>query len=239
MVGTLISSYLAKEHSLRVFDLRPPTASGVEYVKGSISDPQAVRTALDGCDTFINLVMNGRQGGDVTDQTIEQIQSNYEVNALGLHLLLYIAQEQGIRFGVHTSTMTVHHRERTRYYQEEAIPLDTPSVYGLTKGFGEQICSYFAHWFDMNLFALRITMPRSREEYLADRRARPKDFNGPKFVTDEEDLARIYLAALREVQIGHGRFDAFFVAGDETEMHHNLSKARRQLGWVPESHKYI
>ncbi|GIT18312.1 MAG: hypothetical protein CM1200mP39_11180 [Dehalococcoidia bacterium] len=33
------------------------------------------------------------------------------------------------------------------------------------------------------------------------------------FVTDEADLARAYLAALENVQIGHGRFDPVFIAG--------------------------
>ncbi len=159
MVGTFITPYLAKQHTLRVLDVRPPAASGAEYVEGSISDPEAVRRGLDGCDTFINLVMNGAQGGASTEQSIPLILSNYEVNTLGLHLLLYTAQELGIRRGVHTSTMSVHYRDRTWYPQEESVPLDTPSVYGLTKSLAEIICAYFARWFDMNIIALRITGP--------------------------------------------------------------------------------
>ena len=40
MVGTFITPYLADKYSLRVLDLRPPTASGIEYIEGSISDPE-------------------------------------------------------------------------------------------------------------------------------------------------------------------------------------------------------
>src|SRR5580698_10515709 len=108
MVGTSITPYLAERHSLRVVDIRPPTAAGVEYVEGSIADPGAVRRALEGCDTFITLVMNGAQGGASTEQSVPLILSNYEVNTVGLHLLLYTAQELGIRGGIHTSTMSVH-----------------------------------------------------------------------------------------------------------------------------------
>jgi hypothetical protein len=57
--------------------------------------------------------------------------------------------------------------------------------------------------------------------------------------TDEEDLARAYLAALEAVQVGHGRFDAVFIAGDESEAEHNLSKARRLLAWAPHAQKYV
>jgi nucleoside-diphosphate-sugar epimerase len=137
--------------------------------------------------------------------------------------------------------MSVHWRARTWYPSEEAMPLDTPSVYGLTKGFGELICQYFARWFDMNLIALRITGPRTREQYVEERRNPRYRPDGHKllYVSDEEDLATAYLAALEAIQTGHGRFDAVFIAGDETGEEHNLSKARRLLGWEPRSHRLL
>jgi nucleoside-diphosphate-sugar epimerase len=247
MVGTFITPYLKERHSLRVLDLQAPTADGVEYVEGSITDPEVLEVALQGCDSFINLVMMGPQGGASTEQSLPLIISNYEVNTLGLHLLLYTAQGLGIRRGVHTSTMSVHYRGRTWYGQEEDVALDTPSVYGLTKSLGEVICAYFARWFDMNIIALRITGPRPRARYLEERRDRPAGFEqtrgpdgaGPIFVTDEEDLASAYLAALEAVQVGHGRYDAVFIAGDEEEANHNLSKARRLLDWEPRSQRHI
>jgi nucleoside-diphosphate-sugar epimerase len=228
---------LLQQHQLRVLDPRPPRHAALEYVPGSITNPDDVRRALDGMDTFINMVMKSPQGGSETDQSRTQIVENYEVNTLGLHLLLWTAQSMGIKRGVHTSTMSVHYRERPFFDAEELVPYDTPSVYGLTKGFGEQICQYFARWFGMNLVALRITGPRGRKQYLEER-ARVQPGERHLYWTDEEDLARAYLGALEAVQIGHGRFDAVFVAGDEREEEHNLSKARRLLGWQPTSHEY-
>jgi nucleoside-diphosphate-sugar epimerase len=237
LVGTFITPYLRQHHSLRVLDLRPPEHD-VEFVQGSITSQDDLCRALDGVDTFINMVMKSPQGGSSNEQTPTQILENYETNTLGLHLLLWTAQSLGVKCGVHTSTMSVHYRERTWFPSEEAVPLDTPSVYGLTKGFGEGICQYFARWFDMNLLALRITGPRTREQFLAERRAAaPGEHH--LYWTDEEDLARAYLAALDAVQVGHGRFEAVFIAGDEAEQEQNLSKARRLLGWQPESQKYL
>lgn len=238
LVGTFVTPYLRQQHALRVLDLRPPRDVDVEYVEGSITDPEALKRALDGMDVFVNLVMKSPQGGSVTDQTLTQIRENYEVNTLGLHLLLWTAQRLGIRRGVHTSTMSVHYRQRPFFHAEEVVPLDTPSVYGLTKGLGERICEYFAHWFDMNLIALRITGPRTRAQFRQER-ASIVPGQGHLYWTDEEDLARAYLAALDAVQVGHGRFDAVFIAGDETEEEHNLSKARRLLAWSPRSHGYL
>ena len=237
-VGTFITPYLRPHHSLRVLDLRPPRHPDLEYVQGSITNPADLERALDGVDTFINMVMKSPQGGSVTDQTLTQIVENYETNTLGLHLLLWTAQRLGIRCGVHTSTMSVHYRERPFFGAEELVPYDTPSVYGLTKGFGEQICQYFARWFDMNLLALRITGPRTRQQFLQERSAaRPGERH--LYWTDEEDLARAYLAAVEAVQVGHGRFEAVFIAGDEREEEHNLSKAHRLLGWQPQSQRYL
>ncbi len=239
-VGSFITPYLRSRHELRVLDLRPPRHADLEYVEGSVTDPDAIRSALDGVDTFIYLVMQRGQGGTLTDQDIPTILSNYDVNAKGLHLLLFIAQEMGIKRGIYTSSMSVHYRKREWYPAEELVPYDTPSVYGLTKGFGEQICQYFARWFDMNIIALRITGPRTREQWLEERR-NPRVYpDGSRlFVTDEADLADAYLRALEAVQIGHGRFDAIFIAGDENEREHNLSKARRVLGWQPQSQRLL
>lgn len=238
-VGSMITPYLREQHELRVLDIRPPTCDGVAYIEGSITDTDVVRRALDGCDSFISLVMKSGQGGSSTEQSIPAIIDNYQVNTLGLHLLLYTARDLGIMRGVCTSTMSVHYRERDWFSSEEAVPLDSPSVYGLTKGFGELICQYFAHWFDMNLIALRITGPRNREQYL-DERCNPRGDGGkPLYVTDEADLANAYMRALEAIQIGHGRFDAIFIAGDEEERSHNLSKAKRILAWQPQSHRLL
>jgi nucleoside-diphosphate-sugar epimerase len=237
LVGTFITPYLVKHHELRVLDpMEPEHADMVEFVQGSMSDPDDVVRALDGVDTFINVAMRNPQGGISTDQDLETIVNNYEINTLGLHLVLWTAQGMGIKQGVHTSTMSVHHRARSYYSSEEAIPRDGPSAYGMSKALGEVICEYFARSFDMRLIALRITGPRKRADYLAERRE-PK--HKRLFVTDEEDLARAYLAALEAVQTGHGRFDPVFIAGDEDEQDHNLSKARQLLGWMPESQKYL
>jgi len=240
-VGSFITPYLAERHELRVLDVRPPVHPGVEYIAGSVTDPEALKVALEGMDAFIWLVMRKAQGGSFRDQDLDTIAENYDVNCKGVHLCLFVAQELGVLRGVYTSSMSVHYRARPYYPQEELVPLDTPSVYGLSKGFGELICQYFARWWDMNLIALRITGPRTRPQFLEERRNPPEPPPGtsPLYVTDEQDLANAYLAALEAVQHGHGRFDAFFIAGDEAEQEHNLSKAKRQLGWSPRAHELI
>ncbi|MBV9581862.1 MAG: NAD(P)-dependent oxidoreductase [Chloroflexi bacterium] len=240
-VGTCIIPYLRQQYEIRVLDVRPPPHADVEFVEGSIADPHALERALHGVDSFVAMVMKSPQDGSVTDQTPSSIADNYSINALGLHLLLHTAHQAGIRRGVYTSSASVHDRERDYFPSEEQVPLDGPSVYGLTKGFGELICAYFCRWFDMNIVALRLSGPSSRQHYLEYRRNPELRPNGHPYlyVTDEEDLARAYSAALRVVEKGHGRFEAIYVTGDETGQEWNLSKAEWLLGWHPESQRFV
>ena len=241
-VGSFITPYLRESHDLRVLDVSEPKHEGVEYVAGSVLDSDAIARALDGVDAFIWLVMKSPQGGSSTEQDETVIRENYDVNCKGLHLFLWTAQGLGVKTGVYTSTMSVHFRKREWYASEDEIPLDTPSAYGLSKGFGELICRYFARHFDMNLAALRITGPRTREQWISERSAPPvvhADGTPPLHFTDEEDLANAYLAAVEYVQTGHGWFEPYFIAGDYEGREHNLSKAKRELGWQPTTHMKV
>ena len=56
-VATWTAPSIGERHKLRVLDVVPPRAKGVEFVEGSITDPGALRQALDGMDTFVNMVM--------------------------------------------------------------------------------------------------------------------------------------------------------------------------------------
>ena len=237
LVGTFITPYLQQNYTLRVLDIHPPKHDNIDYVHGSITDPEAVRRALDGMDAFITMTMKSGQGGFSRDHTIEQTVDNYTVNCLGLHILLHTAADMGIMKGIYTSTMTVHHRDRAWYPSEEEVPMDGPNVYGLTKGFGEGICRYFARGFDMNLAVFLITGPSTRAQFIERIKHPP---SGVKlYYTDEEDLANAYLAALDFVQIGHGRCEAFFISGDGDHEEMNMSKAKALLGWEPRTKRQL
>ena len=115
------------------------------------------------------------------------------------------------------------------------MTLDNPGVYGLTKGLGERICRYFCREFGMSIAALRITGPRDRAGWIAVRKI-PVEDPVHLWVTDERDLAPAYFAGIDFVRGRTGRFDAFFIAGDETGQELNLSKANQLLRWAPKAH---
>lgn len=238
-VGKLITPYLKRHHTLRVLDLADPADPDVEHTYGSVLDPDIIRHALDGVDAFVWLAMRSAQGGMVTDQDVETIVNNYDLNTKALHLFLFLAQEAGVKRGVYTSSMSVHYRAREFYPTEDTVPLDSPSVYGLSKGFGEQICAYFARWFGMDILGLRISGPRTRADFLAQRR-NPQRAGDGSFVypLDEEDMANAYLGALAALG-DEPRYESIFIVGDEAGEEHNLSKAERLIGWRPQSQRLL
>lgn len=238
-VGKLITPYLKRHHTLRVLDLASPDDPDVEHINGSVLDPDTIRRALDGVDAFVWLAMRSAQGGMVTDQDVETIVNNYDLNTKALHLFLYLAQEAGVKRGVYTSSMSVHYRARDFYPTEDTVPLDSPSVYGLSKGLGEQICAYFAHWFGMDILGLRISGPRSRADYLAQRRD-PKRAGDGSYVypLDEEDMANAYLGAIAALK-GEPRYESIYIVGDETGAEHDLGKAARLINWRPLSQRLL
>ena len=235
-VATWTIPYMLERHQFRVLDVRPPRMEGVEYVEGSMTDPAALARALDGVDCFVTMVMKNPTDPFSTKATTEDIVFNYQVNTLGL----VTAHSMGVTKGVHTSTFTVHRRDRARFESEEETPLDNPGVYGLTKGFGERTCRYFCREFGMSIAALRITGPRDRQSWLEGRqrmKAVPVGSREHLWLTDEQDLASAYLAAIDFACARSGRFDAFFIAGDENGVQVNLSKAKQLLGWEPTAHR--
>ena len=234
-VGTWTIPYLQKQFELKILDVNPPKDQSIEFIEGSLTDPTSIAKALDGVDVFINMVMKNPTDPFSNRATIEDVVNNYEVNTLGLHLLLYIAQSMGITKGVHTSTFTVHARDRNKFSSEEEIPLDNPGVYGLTKGIGERICGYFSREYGMSIAALRITGPRNTQDWIKDRN-KPKDSPDHLWVTEESDLASAYSAAINFVEKHTHGFESFFIAGDENEVEINLSKAKNLLGWTPKAH---
>ena len=74
-LGRLVLPTLAQQHTLRVFDLRPPADTAWEYVAGSIGDLDALARAAVGVDALLYMAM-----GDKVFDTTSGINSNLDVN---------------------------------------------------------------------------------------------------------------------------------------------------------------
>lgn len=220
-VGRLIVPALAASHTLRIFDLRPPTGFDGDYFEGDVCDIDALRRAMVGMDTVIYMAM-GVQGWD-TDAAIT---TAFDTGVKGVYLTLHAAHHAGITHAVYASSMSVYDGNLlARLFPDEEIPPDSSHFYGFTKRLGEEACRVAARHWGMTINALRLCLPVPEEKWYADTRE-----GVPTIATTAGDVARAFLAAL---EYRGGGFQAFMISGDYAQTSMNMSKAKRLLGWEP------
>jgi nucleoside-diphosphate-sugar epimerase len=221
-VGSLVLPLLAEQHTLRIFDLRPPAGSGWDYVAGDVCDYPALLGAAEGMDGLLYMAM-GRQNFE----TVESEVTAYDVSVKGLYLALRAAHQAGIAHAVYTSSMSVYENLAGRYFSDEEITPDARHFYGFTKLLGEHVCRNAAREWGMTINALRLCLPVSEERWLAETRQ-----GTPTIATTGGDVARALLAAL---DYRGGGFEAFMISGDYEQKIMNMSKAKRLLNWEPQA----
>ncbi len=219
-VGSLVLPLLAAEHKVRVFDLKPPRSSDVEYVTGDVRDYAGLRAAALDCDALVFMAM-----GPMTDWgSPANAAAHFDVSVTGLYLALRAAHDAGIRHTVFTSSMSVYGEPRSpeNPYPAETAPADATDFYGLAKRCGEQVCVSAVAEYGMSVVALRLCHP------VAD--WPPAEPHKASIATSGRDTARAILRGL--AYRGHG-FEAFTISGDAAGRMLSIEKARRILDWSP------
>src|SRR5215210_4630502 len=102
-LGGLVLPILAQQHTLRIFDLRPPADVAWQYVAGSIGDLDALTRAAVGVDALVYMAM-----GEKNFDSTSGISSNLDANIKGVYLALQAAQQAGVMHAVYTSSMSVY-----------------------------------------------------------------------------------------------------------------------------------
>ena len=133
----LVAALLAHGYRVRVLDLRPPRhdATKVEYVRGSVLDPQSLQAALDDVEEVYHLArlpgMWARHKDDF-----------HVVNAQGTARVIAAARSQGVSRLLHCSTESILFRpscSASVVAEDVAVTLDhMPGAYTRSKMLGEQ-----------------------------------------------------------------------------------------------------
>lgn len=105
---------------------------GVRFIRASLDDAPAVRTACAGIETVLHVAAKVGVWGRYDDF--------FRTNVLGTRALLQGAREHGVRSFVFTSTPSVVYNGRDLAGADESLPLTTrcPSPYPLTKAIAER-----------------------------------------------------------------------------------------------------
>jgi nucleoside-diphosphate-sugar epimerase len=220
-VGTLVLPALAQQHTLRVFDLKPPALASLDYVQGDITDFDALAQATRDQEALLYMAMGAQRGSH-----LHLVNTNFDVNVKGVYFALLAAHQAGIPHAVYTSSMSVYDgRLETRYFFDEDMPTDCRHHYGLTKRLGEDICRNACHEWGMTINALRLCLPIADEQWRTETR-----LGIPTIATAASDVSRALLAALDFR--GYG-FQAFMISGDYEQKIMNMTRARKLLQWEP------
>jgi dihydroflavonol-4-reductase len=133
----LVAALLAHGYRIRVLDLRPPRhdATKVEYVRGSVLNPQSLQAALDDVEEVYHLAglpgMWARHKDDF-----------HAVNAEGTARVIAAARSQGVSRLLHCSTESILFHPScsvSTVAEDVAVTLDQmPGAYTRSKMLGEQ-----------------------------------------------------------------------------------------------------
>jgi dTDP-glucose 4,6-dehydratase len=112
-------------------------AAQVRFVHGAIEDPDAVSTAVEGCEAIVNFAAETH-----VDRSISGPQEFIVTNMQGTHVLLEAARERDLRY-VQVSTDEVYGSIEAGSFSERS-PLQPSSPYSATKtGADLLVASYF------------------------------------------------------------------------------------------------
>ena len=158
-IGRYIAEDMTADRTVRCWH-RPDSDRGgftrpdrIEWVEGTLNDPDATAALLDGCDTVVHAALyhpaGGFRGGE--GDLIEFA----DANILGTLRLLRAAHEAGVRRFVYVSTCAVHEQILDDRPLDETHPLWPKTHYGAHKAALEAFVHSFGLGHDMPVCAVR------------------------------------------------------------------------------------
>ena len=220
-MGRILRGRLAKPgRLLRLLDIAAmdPAAEGeqVEFVVGSVTDPEVLRQAFDGVDAVIHL------GGISKEAPFEEI---LEVNVHGTYLVLEAAHQHGVpRVVLASSNHAVGYFSRDDAEAND-LPADLPprpdSFYGWSKAATESLGRLYVDTYGMDVFCVRIGTCFNE----------PFDVRGLTSWMSPDDGARLMEACLSTT---NGGFRMFWGISRNTRRWWSLDAGVTEVGYEPQ-----
>lgn len=205
----LVSALVARDLQVRVFDLHAPTCvpPGVQYIKGSVLDPESVDRALEGVDEVYHLA--GLPG-----MWLPQKRDFHTVNYRGTEVVITAARKRGVARFLHCSTESILFRGSSSAVADDALlPADDmPGPYTRSKALAERLAMQAA----ASGFPVVVgcpTMPIGpHDRNLTPPTAMLRHFLGKRFqfyvdfavnLVDVRDAAAGLILAMERGKVGH------------------------------------
>jgi UDP-glucose 4-epimerase len=121
----------------------------VTFIQGDVRDAEAVRSAIDGCDTVFHLAASVGN-----TRSIDHPVTDSEINVLGTLQVLEAARHAGAGKVVYSSSAGIFGELKTLPIREDH-PIDPDTPYGASKLAGEKLCLAYAKLYPIECVALR------------------------------------------------------------------------------------
>lgn len=233
-LGRKLTQALEANHDLVLGDIQP--LEDPRFIPLDVTDMAAVRAAVGPCDAIVHTAILDWPCCSPQEALPHAVPAIH-VHVIGLHHMLHAAWESGIRRFVYTSSLSV----------VDAMAPDAPvgpdtrhysnAIYGMTKGFGEDLCRMFHQSFGLSVAVLRlgtVFIPEGDgawqgNVYIADLAAyRAPD--PPPARVHVDDVTRVIERAIGTTE---PRYALAHVVGGDSGRQWDLQAARRAFGWQP------
>jgi UDP-glucose 4-epimerase len=144
-------------HDPRIYDVRPSPfhAPGeVDTALGDVTDIDALRAAMDGCDAVMHLAA----AADVGEVEKAPAASEH-LNSRGTLAVLQAARDSGVRRVIYASTIWVYSDTAGPQVDETTLLAPPAHLYTATKLAGELYCNSYAELYDLQCTILRFGIP--------------------------------------------------------------------------------
>ncbi|MBM3477415.1 MAG: NAD(P)-dependent oxidoreductase [Armatimonadetes bacterium] len=233
-LGRKLAPALEANHDLILGDVAH--LDDPRFVPLDVTDLEAARSAARDCDAIAHLAILDWTGC-VAAEAVRYAADAVRVHAIGTYNMLQAAWEAGVRRFVYTSTVSA----------VDGLPPGTPvgsdsrhysnGLYGMTKGFGEDLCRMFHESLRLSVTVLRLGnlfIPESGgawfgNVYVLDLATHPVPGLTPSRV-HVDDVTRAIALALETPEPGYA---LVHVVGDNPGRQWDLEAVRRLYGWQP------
>ena len=232
LVGSILIKNLKEKFNIRVLDQKK--VDGVECYLGNINDLESIKPAFEGIDTVVHLAADRRVHGDwnsVLENNIIGAYNIYEASKISKVKRVVFASSQHATGGFYevepyTFIDEGNFENLPKNYKplDEEVRIRPDSYYGVSKGFGEALGSYYSDYFDISSINIRIGFVISDD----DPTFSPIGLN---LWLSHRDLSQIIEKA---INASHSiKFDTFYATSDNYWKIWSIDKAKKILGFDP------
>jgi len=220
-IGTVVVEELRTAgHEVLVFDQKSPRSNNVDFIQGSVTDPESIEQASDAMDAIVHLAAIPALKPEIPPVDFMQ------VNVTGTFNVLEAAGKRDVKKVILASSdsslgfVFSTHRFSPEYFPiDEAHPLRPQDPYGLSKLLGEEVCKAASRKYGFATICLRFcwvwfedTFSQHAEILKGDPTTLSKTMWGYVDVRDAAQACRCAVECDKEF----GDDNAFFITANDT-----------------------